>query len=239
MEDIGVKKYNVKELRDYVRESLGSGLFQVELSDQQIDNAITDSLLAYGKRVPLVGNAMLPISPTTRAYHIDHPVYYGIFDVQFVTDDVRPAAVFYMGLLGDKVPLNSVMLAEYDSFLRYRKTMMRATSVSPKWQWDDNDPETLYVYAPVFNLMATYHWHAPRPLSKVRLEHQDIIRKLTLAHAKVTLGMIRSKFSGVLPSPASNLQLNGTELLAQGREEIDKIEEMLISIQGDIAPTIG
>jgi hypothetical protein len=237
VEDLCVKRYNVTEIRDYVRESLGSGLFKVELTNVQIDNAITDALLEYGKRIPLIASKIIEVSPNVRDYDIDD-CGYGVFDVQFITDDVRPAAVFYMGLLGDKVPLNSVMLAEYDSFLRYRKTMMRATSVAPQWEWNDSNPDILLIYAPVFNLKAAYSWYAPRPLSRVKLEHQKWVRDYTLAKSKVTLGQVRSKFSGVLPGPARDLQLNGQELAAEGREEIKALEEFLLGVQGDIPPMI-
>ena len=231
--DLEVHKYNVQEIRNYVRESLGSNLFKVELSDAQIDNALTDTLLEYGKRQPVYYSRIIDIAVECRAYPITHETGYGIFDVQFITDDIRPAAVFYMGLLGDQVPLNSVMLAEYDSFLRYRKTMMRATSVAPQWDWDE-DTSTLYVYAPVYNLKACYFWMTPRNLSQVRLEHQDWVRSMCLSRSKLTLGKTRSKFSGVLPGPAQSLQLNGAALEAEAREEIRELSEFLFSLQGDI-----
>jgi hypothetical protein len=235
--DLTVHKYNVEELRDYVRESLGATLFKVELSDAEINNAITDTLLEYGKRQPIYYSRIIDIAVECRAYPITHETGYGIFDVQFITDDIRPAAVFYMGLLGDQIPLNSVMLAEYDQFLRYRKTMMRATSVSPQWDWDE-DTSTLYVYAPVYNLKACYFWMSPRALSQVRLEHQDWLRAMALARAKLVLGKVRSKFSGVLPGPAQSLQLNGAALEAEAREEIKELSEFLFSLQGDIPPLL-
>lgn len=228
--DFSVHKYNVQELRDYVRSELGSGLFQVELTDEQINNAITDALLLYGSRVPVIWSRIIPISPDKRMYPLNHDAGYGVFDVEFITDDVRPASVFYMGLLGDQVPLNSVMLADYDTFLRYRKTMMRATSVLPQWDWLETE-NALMLYAPVFNLQACYYWHMPRKLSEVRLEHQRWIRNYVLAQSKLQLGKTRSKFQGVLPGPAQNLQLNGDTLCAEAREEIKDLEEYLLSIQ--------
>ena len=108
--DLSVHKYNVAELRDYVRESLGATLFKVELSDAEINNAITDTLLEYGKRIPIYYSRIIDIAVECRAYPILHETGYGIFDVQFITDDIRQAAVFYMGLLGDQVPLNSAFL---------------------------------------------------------------------------------------------------------------------------------
>jgi hypothetical protein len=196
-------------------------------------DAVTDTLLEYGKRQPFYYSRIIDIAVECRAYPITHDTGYGVFDCQFITDDIRPAAVFYMGLLGDQVPLNSVMLAEYDAFLRYRKTMMRATSVSPQWDWDE-DTSTLYVYAPVYNLKACYYWMSPRSLSQVRLEHQDWIRNMVLSRSKLILGKMRSKFSGVLPGPAQGLQLNGAALEAEAREEIKELSEFLFSLQGDV-----
>jgi hypothetical protein len=234
VQDLGIKKYNVQELRSYVRSELGSGLFQVELTDEQINNSITDALLLYGSRVPVIWSRIIPISPECRMYPLKHDAGYGVFDMEFITDDVRPASVFYMGLLGDQVPLNSVMLADYDTFLRYRKTMMRATSVLPQWDYLETE-NALMIYAPVFNLQACYFWHMPRKLSQVRLEHQRWIRNYSLAQSKLQLGKTRSKFQGVLPGPAQNLTLNGEALQAEAREEIKELEEYLLSIQGDLS----
>ena len=59
------------------------------------------------------------------------------------------------------------------------------------------------------------------------------IRQYTLALAKELLGHIRSKFSSV-PIPGSDLTLNGTDLVAQGREDKnslrDKLNELLSSL---------
>ena len=45
----------------------------------------------------------------------------------------------------------------------------------------------------------------------------------TLGSCKELLGLVRSKFSTV-PIPGGDLQLNGSDLIAQGREDKDKLE---------------
>ena len=52
------------------------------------------------------------------------------------------------------------------------------------------------------------------------------IRQYTLALCKETLGLIRSKFSSV-PIPGSDVQLNGSELISQGREDRQRLAESL------------
>jgi hypothetical protein len=51
-------------------------------------------------------------------------------------------------------------------------------------------------------------------------------RQYTLALAKEVLGLVRSKFSTV-PIPGSELQLNGSDLISQGREEKEKLTTQL------------
>ena len=52
------------------------------------------------------------------------------------------------------------------------------------------------------------------------------IREYTLALCKETLGLVRSKFSSV-PIPGADLQMNGSELISQGREDQDKLKTSL------------
>ena len=52
------------------------------------------------------------------------------------------------------------------------------------------------------------------------------IRQYTLALCKETLGLIRSKFSSV-PIPGSDVQLNGSDLISQGREDRQRLAESL------------
>ena len=52
------------------------------------------------------------------------------------------------------------------------------------------------------------------------------IKQYTLALCKETLGLIRSKFSSV-PIPGSDLQMNGSELISQGREDKSNLNTSL------------
>jgi len=62
------------------------------------------------------------------------------------------------------------------------------------------------------------------------------VRQYTLALCKELLGLVRSKFSSI-PIPGSDLTLNGTDLVTQGREEQEnlktKLSEMLTELTYD------
>ena len=55
------------------------------------------------------------------------------------------------------------------------------------------------------------------------------VYRLSLALAKELLGLVRSKFSQI-PIPGNSLQLNGTDLISQGREDQTKLKEELATL---------
>ena len=62
--------------------------------------------------------------------------------------------------------------------------------------------------------------------SEINQMSRHWIRQYTLALCKETLGLTRSKFSSV-PIPGSDLQMNGGELISQGREDRQRLAESL------------
>jgi hypothetical protein len=53
------------------------------------------------------------------------------------------------------------------------------------------------------------------------------IRRFALALSKETLGQVRSKFGNNVPIPGDNVTLNGADLLAQAKDEQDKLRTEL------------
>ena len=62
--------------------------------------------------------------------------------------------------------------------------------------------------------------------SEINQMSRHWIRQYTLALCKETLGLTRSKFSSV-PIPGSDLQMNGSDLISQGREDRQRLSESL------------
>ena len=72
--------------------------------------------------------------------------------------------------------------------------------------------------------------------SKVNSIGRQWVRQYTLALCKVLLGHVRSKFKSI-PIPNTDIQLDGTELVSEGREDKKdletKLREMLDSLTYD------
>jgi len=64
------------------------------------------------------------------------------------------------------------------------------------------------------------------PYQNINSIGKQWIRRFALALTKEMLGYVRSKF-GSIPIPGSEVSLNGTDLVSQGKEEQDKLREEL------------
>ncbi len=62
--------------------------------------------------------------------------------------------------------------------------------------------------------------------SKINQMSRQWIRQYSLALCRETLGLVRSKFSSV-PIPGSDVQMNGSDLISQGREDKQRLAESL------------
>lgn len=64
---------------------------------------------------------------------------------------------------------------------------------------------------------------------KVNSVGRQWVRQYCLALARELLGQVRSKFSSI-PIPNADLQLNGTDLVSQGREDQSRLRDQLIEL---------
>ena len=64
------------------------------------------------------------------------------------------------------------------------------------------------------------------PYDKINSIGKQWIRRFALASAKEMLGQVRSKFDKV-PIPGDSVTLNGDKLIAEGKDEKDKLREEL------------
>ena len=71
------------------------------------------------------------------------------------------------------------------------------------------------------------------PYNNINSIGKQWIRRFALAVTKGTLGQIRSKF-GSIPIPNESVNLNGTDLIAQSKEEQDKLREELKTVLEDL-----
>ena len=65
--------------------------------------------------------------------------------------------------------------------------------------------------------------------SKINEIGRQWVRQYGLALSKELLGLVRSKFSSV-PIPDGDLQLNGSDLISQGREDQNSLRDKMVEL---------
>ncbi len=74
------------------------------------------------------------------------------------------------------------------------------------------------------------------PPSSINEVGRQWVRQYCLAICKETLGRVRSKFKSI-PIPSSDLQLDGSELVQEGRDEMEKLKAGFLEFLGELTYT--
>lgn len=224
-----IQGYTVDQLKNYIFRQLNGPTWGVELTNQQILDHIQDALSLFSQWVPnvKVGNILLVRGQFKYLEGVD--VGLGVARVDFVEPNPVPTEIFYGNLI-NPAPLFRTGLDEYDVFLRWRKTWQRVTSIRPDWFYDDVD-RVLYIHNPIERYQAGVFCYWPHTRTeKLTYTGADWVKRYALATCKLQLGEIWMKYSGAIPGPGQNLQLDQQKReLAQ--TEVDKLMEQLKGMQ--------
>lgn len=230
-----IRGYTIDQLKNYIIRGLGGPVWNVELTNQQILDSIQDSLSLYSQWVPniKVGNIILVRGQFKYLEGVD--VGLGVANVQFVEPNPVPTEVFYGNLI-NPAPLFRLGLDEYDIFLRWRKTWQRVTSIRPDWFYDEMQ-QALYIHNPIERYQAGVFAYWPHTRTEqLPATGADWVKRYSLALSRFKLADIWMKFSGAIPGPLQNLQLDaGRRDSAQ--QELDKLMELLKGM-GRMAPAM-
>jgi hypothetical protein len=226
--------YNQDQLANYIIRQLGGPVWDIELTKQQILDAIQDAVGMYSIWKPLLRYQALKMTNSQSEYlkGVDLGVNgmpgLGIVDVQFVEPNPVPTEIFYGNLI-DPAPLFRTGVDEYDTFLRWRKTWMRVTSVRPDWLYDDSR-QCLYIHNPIARYHAGIFIYAMWSIQRLPVFGADWVKKYSLEKSRLVYGEILAKFSGALPGPVKDMQLD-TQKRDRAQAEIDKLEATLKASQ--------
>lgn len=226
--------YTEDQLAAYITRKLGGSVWDIELSKQDILDAIQDALAYYSIWRPLIRYQAVKLTNNVSEYLKGVDLGYrgapalGVVDVTFVEPNPVPTEIFYGNLI-DPAPLFRTGVDEYDTFLRWRKTWMRVTSVRPDWLYDEAR-QVLYIHNPI----ARYHCgvvvYAMHTITKLPAFGADWVKRYSLEKARLTYGEILAKFSGALPGPVKDLQLD-TQKRDKAEAEITKLEASMQAAQ--------
>lgn len=220
------------DLFRYVRSRLGAPLVPVELTDEQLEDCLTSAIYHYNKwrnfeekivYTSLSGNSYdgydIPaVVPSTK--DITEIVLQPKYPVNYYAgrNDLM-ANIFIKEMFGSE----SIMRGATDYYISLVASRDLNIVLDTVVKWEIVGKK-LYVYPlPDASLKIGIKYKSPMSIDEIVTQQR--IRDLTLAEAKITLGNIRSTFGNQIPGGEGFLQLNGSELKAEGNEEKRSIIE--------------
>lgn len=118
-------------------------------------------------------------------------------------------------------------LATYELFAGYQKLVGRMFGSFIEFKWKPTSHILTILQRPFAQgeqILIKTHNFRPDFVLLQDIYAKQWLRDYTLATAKIMLGQARSKF-GSIAGPGSPIQLNGTALITEGNQEIEKLEK--------------
>lgn len=224
-----LRGYTIDQLKEYIFRQLGQPVWNVEVTAQQVLDCIQDSVALFSEWVPLRKPQAISLLRGQYRYLEGVDVGQGVASVSFVESVPAPTEIFYGNLISP-APIMRTGLDEYDTFMRWRKTWMRVTSVQPDWVYDDAE-QVLYIHNPLerfhCGVMCYFPYSNCQSLPPIGARW---VKEYALAKARFLQGDIWMKFSGAIPGPVKDIQLdNGKRESAL--LEMDKLKAQLFGMQ--------
>lgn len=240
------------EITDYIRFRLADGIVDVELDKEHYEMAISQALIKYRQRSSNAveeSYAFLQLLPETQEYILPKEIIEvrqvnrrGIGSVSGTTaSQFEPFASGYLNtymLVAGRVG----GLVNYELFVDYQKLAMKMFGGFMNFTWNRTTRKLTIMRKMPFQgtgdtnfesaescLLWCYNY---KPDWQLLNDYMVFpwVQEYAYALAKRTLGEGRSKFS-TIAGPQGGTQLNGAALIAEAKEEMDKLEEELKRFQ--------
>ena len=243
------------ELRADIRRRLGGSKVCVELTDADIDSAITQALDQLTRYFPGESLAAISSSPSQTRYVISHRLLIGVTDVFFMnpqqaSDRITDNPFLNVNILGNEMVWEAGG-AEIYLQLGYIEDLRRILSSHPEWQglWEYNETTgkqeyALYMDLPVgfteYYTSYRFIWgyeasdSRDRGLPAVRRTFEAWVRDYARAEARELLGDIRNKFGGIPQADGGVSEIDGDSQITRAREDKDKLLEDMENRQRQI-----
>lgn len=239
-----------EQIRDYVLLMLGAPVVKVELSDQQLDLAVDQSLKIFEDYAPreYFDYYTFNTTPGKSVYELPPDVglvrnvfYKETAQFAFSANDLGgaiPVEYFYPGgayssIQGGMIdPIQPIWgrMGEWVLYKQYENMYSRVSSALGGWEWVGGFRNIKLYPIPCKPQAVIVHY-----LQRCK-DWECVTQAMqegALCYAKIMLGRIRSKIKNP-PGPNGGIQLDGEALLQEGVEEKKQWQEDLINRFGDL-----
>jgi len=133
------------------------------------------------------------------------------------------------------------ILTDYHLLQAYRKFSQRILGTEGQWEFKpgSSGPSTIRLFPIPRGSFPVIVEYLPSVSQFKKPSNRELVIRGFLARMKMILGRIRGKFAGGIPGPdGSTITFDGESLIAEGKEEWDKIIEDAISLGEPLGPIV-
>ena len=209
-----------QEIKDYVKRRMGHPCVRVELSDDQLQDAVDEASLWFGTHIGQLGVQRATTNGNTNEYDVVTAVE-EIVDVVFEVSGDSPYNIFDFaeveiepfGFRNGRT-LDGGFYSDIVQVFQYWEQARRILGIDKNWEWDRPRRKLILYPSPktAFQYMYSYTTSAI-DLTVLSQRECWLVRQWALAQGMETLGYVRSKYSEI-PSASGGFSLNGDTLLS-------------------------
>lgn len=233
-----------KPIRDFILASLGFPVVRVELTDFQIKIAIDEAITKLSYYAPLWSRqyATFVTTPKENLYelpqHIIQSLTYVGYKKTLLSIQQNNSTLefdFFIKYFQDNFVFSNFAVGDF--YLLQQSLEMTRKILGVDGMWEVVDNKYVQLYPAPLDVETVIVEYRGLNTETIHPYYRNWLQKYARAIAKVILGEIRGKFKSI-PSPAGGAQLNGPELIMEGKkEQEDLVNELLSAI--DEPPTFS
>jgi hypothetical protein len=220
------------EIFRWIRSRLGAPLVPVELTDEQLEDCLGESVWHYNRWRNFRENIIYANLHGNPKNGWEIPAVVGGEEniLEIIMEPKYPAS-YYMGrndLMGNIFIQqifnhSNIMATAADHHIALVASRDLNLILNTEVRWEVINRRLFIHPIPSDTLRVSIKYKSALTLDEIVTSQN--IKDLTLALAKITLGNIRSTFGNQVPGGDGMLQLNGSELKAEGQQDRDRIIE--------------
>lgn len=234
-------RFTEAQVKEWICRRLGKGVIKVELTDDQVDDAVNDAKewwqmwVGQAKSVlyTLTGNTEVP--EALIASDIDSVVDV-VFEIEsesfqnlFAWADVEINPYTWIYSCGEAGGYSTLV-----QYMQYRELAKQITSSEKDWDWDRAKRSVIITPKPDAGsrVLITYI-STTMEMSYLTNYEMRVFRNYALAQAMKTLAVIRMKYSGK-PSATGEFSMDGDAMWANGEALEGDMEEKMRQLQAPV-----
>lgn len=222
------------ELSEWVLRRLGHPVLKVELTKEHVQDAVMQAKRWFAAKKGVERKITIKLHQGQVEYDMPEDCD-AVLDVSFEVSPLDISLIFAPHIIADeKIPYNvfaapsSVGL--YSSFvqsLQYIQMAHRVLGSDTNWLFLPYEKKLLAFARRGSHAIVEYKSNL-NVIEQLPERDHDMLKRYTLAVAKKDLGMIRSKYR-MYPTAQGQNHLNGEELIKQGDQEIERLEDEIFA----------